>query len=212
MASTTAVAFLAVLLVLQPRIALSDFLSPLLSPLFDNVCKEVECGKGTCKASSNSTLFFEYECDPGWKQARSDDDDDLKFLPCVVPNCTLNYSCANAPSPVQEKERKANDSIFDACHWTNCRGGLCNQTSAFAYNCECAEGYYNLLNVTFLPCFQECAIGMDCKNLGISLTNKSTSVTPALADDGKNQATSILQGNSLWLIILMMSMATVLWK
>lgn len=53
----------------------------------DNVCKEVECGKGTCKASSNSTLFFECECDPGWKQARSDDDDDLKFLPCVVPNC-----------------------------------------------------------------------------------------------------------------------------
>lgn len=34
---------------------------------------------------------------------------------------------------------------------------------------------------------------MDCKNLGISLTNKSTSVTPALADDGKNQGEA---GNS----------------
>jgi hypothetical protein len=53
----------------------------------DTVCKEVECGKGTCKQSSNNTFGFECECEPGWKQTGSDDDDNLKFLPCVVPNC-----------------------------------------------------------------------------------------------------------------------------
>ena len=53
----------------------------------DDVCKEVECGKGTCKPTKNSTFFFECECNPGWKQTRSADDDNFKFLPCIVPNC-----------------------------------------------------------------------------------------------------------------------------
>ncbi|KAF5466084.1 hypothetical protein F2P56_016041 [Juglans regia] len=210
---TKVIIFLAVLLVLQPRIALSDFLSPLLSPAFDTVCKDVECGKGTCKPSINSTFSFECECALGWKQTLSDHDDHLKFLPCVVPNCTLNYSCKNAPPPVQEKASKANESIFDPCRWTDCGGGICNKTSVFTYSCDCAEGYYNLLNVTAFPCYEECAIGMDCANLGISTSNKSTSPTSALADnDHSSQATSILQRNSLWLMILMMMVAMVKWK
>jgi hypothetical protein len=53
----------------------------------DDVCKEVECGKGTCKPSSTSTFFFECECETGWKQARPDGGDHLNFLPCVIPNC-----------------------------------------------------------------------------------------------------------------------------
>lgn len=53
----------------------------------DEVCKAVECGKGTCKPSNDSSLFFECECDPGWMQTRPAHDDHLKFLPCVIPNC-----------------------------------------------------------------------------------------------------------------------------
>ena len=55
----------------------------------DNVCKEVECGKGSCKPELNSTFFFVCECESGWKQARPDDDDDdyFKFLPCLIPDC-----------------------------------------------------------------------------------------------------------------------------
>ncbi|KAF2284279.1 hypothetical protein GH714_020212 [Hevea brasiliensis] len=78
---------LATLLLLQPMIARSDFLSPVL----DDVCKTVECGKGTCKPSHNSTLFYECECDSGWKQTRSDHDDHHKFLPCIVPNSEWVY-------------------------------------------------------------------------------------------------------------------------
>uniref|UniRef100_A0A2N9F5C1 EGF-like domain-containing protein n=1 Tax=Fagus sylvatica TaxID=28930 RepID=A0A2N9F5C1_FAGSY len=210
MASTCVIGLLAVLLVLQPWIALSDFLAPLLSPVID-VCKEVECGQGTCKPSSNSTFLFECECHPGWTQTRLSHDDHLQFLPCVVPNCTVNYSCNKAPSPVQEKGSRANVSIFDPCHWTECGGGSCNRTSGFTYNCECAEGYYNILNVTAFACVQDCAIGMDCTNLGISSSHKSTSTAPT-SEDSKNQASAILQGKSLWLITLMTFMAMIQWK
>lgn len=47
----------------------------------------MECGKGTCKRSENSTLGIACECDQGWKQISLPHDHDLKFLPCVVPNC-----------------------------------------------------------------------------------------------------------------------------
>ncbi|XP_061361309.1 uncharacterized protein LOC133305189 [Gastrolobium bilobum] len=209
MAFASVIAFVA-FLVLQPLSARSDFLSPMLSPIFDDVCKEVECGKGTCKSSKNSTFFFECECDPGWKQSPgSNDEADLKFLPCIVPNCTLNYSCSNAPSPVQEKARKANESIFDACHWVDCGGGSCNNTSMFTYSCECNADYYNLLNVTAFPCFRECAIGLGCPDLGITMTNPSSSPLSALNDGSKNEASSILQGSSLWLVMLIIFMAKI---
>lgn len=54
----------------------------------EDVCKEVKCGKGICKPSDNMSVPFECECSPGWKQvATSNDDQYLKFLPCVIPNC-----------------------------------------------------------------------------------------------------------------------------
>ncbi|CAK7327114.1 unnamed protein product [Dovyalis caffra] len=173
----------AILFLLQPLIARSDFLSPLLSPIFDDVCKKVECGKGACKPSDNSTWAYECECDPGWKQISSDHDDHLKFLPCIVPNCTMNFSCMAAPSPVQDKASKHNESIFDPCFWTDCGGGSCNKTSMFTYSCLCTEGYNNLLNISTFPCYKDCAIGMDCTSLGISMSNKSASPVPVMADN-----------------------------
>ncbi|KAL4324586.1 hypothetical protein GQ457_11G000230 [Hibiscus cannabinus] len=69
---------------------------------------------------------------------------------------TLNTACAAAPSPVQEKAAKSNQSIFDICRWTKCGGGSCNKTSPFTYDCRCSEGYFNLLNVSAFPCYREC--------------------------------------------------------
>ncbi|KAF3456943.1 hypothetical protein FNV43_RR01597 [Rhamnella rubrinervis] len=189
MASTFIYGFLAFSLAIQSVIAspIGNILAPILSPVIDDVCKEVECGKGTCKASANTSFLFECVCHPGWKQTLSSHDDDLKFLPCVIPNCTLNHSCTKAPSPVQEKSSKPNvSSIFDPCYWSRCGGGSCNKTSQFGYNCECSEGYYNLLNVSSFPCFKECEFGMDCANLGITMSNRSSS-TPETANNSKNQ-------------------------
>ncbi|XP_065863247.1 uncharacterized protein [Euphorbia lathyris] len=199
MASAPIIACIAALLLLQPMIATSDLLSPIFSPIIDDLCKKVECGKGSCK-KSNSSFSYECECDPGWKQTRSDDDDDLKFLPCIIPNCSMDLSCGAAPSPVQDKIGKANaSSIFDPCFWTSCGGGSCNKTSPFTYSCECTQGYYNLLNVSAFPCFKECAIGMDCANLGISLSNKTfTPAQPVLNDN----SSSNMLGSIHWLIVL----------
>ncbi|XVE81668.1 hypothetical protein DITRI_Ditri15bG0083600 [Diplodiscus trichospermus] len=208
MVSLKTFVFLAIFLVLHLTIAKSDFLSPLLSPVFDDVCKEVECGKGKCKPSLNGTIpYYLCECDLGWKQTRADNDDHLKFLPCVVPNCTLNSACAAAPSPVQQKEAKANESIFDVCHWINCGGGSCNKTSTFTYGCKCSEGYFNLLNVSSFPCYKECAIGMDCANLGISTSNKSSNITPTVSQD-VNQGLKLLQ-KSHWVITMVSFLAMV---
>ncbi|MBA0817792.1 hypothetical protein Gohar_003700 [Gossypium harknessii] len=197
MASLNSLPFIAIFLVLHLSIAKSDFLSPLFPPIFDDVCKEVHCGKGKCKPSSNGTLPYTCECDIGWKQTAADHDDHPKFLPCIFPNCTLDTSCAAAPPPVQEKEAKANRSIFDICRWTNCGGGSCNKTSPFTYDCKCSEGYFNLLNVSVFPCYRECAIGLDCANLGITTSNKSTSATPSSSQNNANRGKN-RRHKSLW--------------
>ncbi|CDO99249.1 unnamed protein product [Coffea canephora] len=121
----------------------------------------MECGKGTCKRSQNSTLGFVCECDDGWKQASLPlfHVDDLEFLPCVVPNCTLNSTCLESQFPLPPQTEKPSTSAFDPCHWIDCGGGTCNRTSFFKYSCECEEGYYNLHNHTGLPCYN------DCKNI-----------------------------------------------
>lgn len=57
-------------------------------------CKDVACGQGICKPSNNSTIPYECECSPGWKQVANFDDDNgfLKTLPCVIPNCKSTNS------------------------------------------------------------------------------------------------------------------------
>ncbi|GLT99574.1 hypothetical protein SLE2022_170060 [Rubroshorea leprosula] len=176
MASLTAFVFLSILLLLHPTTSMGSYPSSHLASPDEELCKGVACGKGKCKPSQNSTFPFECQCDAGWKQTRADTDDHLKFLPCVIPN--------SAPAPVQVEGTHANSSVLDPCHWADCGGGSCNKTSIFTYNCVCAEGFYNLLNVSGFPCFQKCATGHDCASLGISMANKSRASAPALAVNG----------------------------
>jgi len=200
------------LLLLQPWTATSNILAPIFSPLLDDVCKGVECGKGNCTPSTNSTLNFVCECQPGWKQTRSDKDNHFKFLPCVIPNCTMNSSCTEAAPPVQDKETRADTSIFDPCHWSDCGGGTCNKTSPVTYNCECKEGYYNLLKVGSFPCFRDCSLGMDCAGLGISLSNHTSPTPPSTSSSGTSQGSSLRHGNIDWLIMVTMILAPAIMK
>ncbi|KAD3337969.1 hypothetical protein E3N88_33490 [Mikania micrantha] len=164
-----------------------DFLAPLLSPIFEDVCKQVKCGNGICKPSDNNTIPFECECSPGWKQIAATSDQYLKFLPCVIPNCTFDYSCSKASPPVQEKDNRRNESIFDVCQWIDCGGGRCESMSLFTHKCTCNEGYHNLLNLTFSPCFRECSLGLDCKDLDIGFNDKPSPPPPSLSGDSSNQ-------------------------
>lgn len=76
------------------------FLSPLYNSELSNyigrcvyiekICKDVECGKGSCEAAAGKPFNFVCKCEKGWKRTRHDDDDDeddLQFLPCIVPKC-----------------------------------------------------------------------------------------------------------------------------
>uniref|UniRef100_A0A803MSZ4 EGF-like domain-containing protein n=1 Tax=Chenopodium quinoa TaxID=63459 RepID=A0A803MSZ4_CHEQI len=121
---------------------------------------------------------------------------------------TLNYSCSEvAPSP-QSSETPSNASIFEPCRWANCGEGVCNKTTAFSYTCNCKEGYSNLLNNTGFPCFKECSIGGDCPNLGLGMSNKTTTPPPSIADSrGSNQAWSQKHVLSQPMILLLISVA-----
>ncbi|MBA0751926.1 hypothetical protein Gogos_000814 [Gossypium gossypioides] len=137
MASYQILAFAALFLILLPVAVNGDLddLSPALSPFYDRLCDDVDCGKGTCKADISYPLNYICECDAGWKRTQddSDDDDDHKFLPCVIPNCTLDYSCQPAPPPVPQREVPRNSSLFDPCYWAYCGEGNCNKTATYKY-------------------------------------------------------------------------------
>ncbi|KAK6929915.1 hypothetical protein RJ641_004009 [Dillenia turbinata] len=178
---------------------ISCLLFVLLLWVSDDVCKEIKCGKGNCKAESNATFFFVCECDAGWKQTlESDLNSKFRFLPCVIPNCTFDYTCQNTNSsyPAQMKEKPTDTSVFDPCNWTYCGAGTCNRTSSLTHKCECSEGYANLLNVSSFPCFRDCSLGMDCKSLGLSVSNKSIYPTPSSSDLKNEAALTIVMGLS----------------
>ncbi|KAK4382840.1 hypothetical protein Sango_2834500, partial [Sesamum angolense] len=65
-----------------------------------SLCDEVECGKGSCEAAPGYPFNFRCVCQDGWKRTRLDDEQNLEFLPCIIPNCSLDYSCMPAPPPV----------------------------------------------------------------------------------------------------------------
>ncbi|VFQ65288.1 unnamed protein product [Cuscuta campestris] len=174
----------------------------------DKVCNKVGCGKGSCRASGSSVLGYECECDPGWKQTLLQSDTLFKFLPCVIPNCSINYSCGEgAPAPAPDN--RANTSIFELCNWAECGGGSCTKTSALTYTCECSKGYSNLLNITTFPCFKECSIGMDC-----NLTNRSSSSTstPSISNNTNKGSSMIVGGGFVWNAIAATSLAMCLFK
>lgn len=211
MASSVSLAFLAMILVALPITAFGfrwDDISPTVAA---EICDDIECGKGTCKANGNFPLGYMCECDSGWTRTshHEDDDDDHKFLPCVIPNCTLNYgSCQPAPPPVPEKEVPLNISAFDPCYWAYCGEGTCSKNRTYGYRCDCNAGFYNLLNISVYPCYSECTLGSDCSRLGIKVSNST-------GTDGGNQdsqGTSFVPGKFHWMIILMASFGLVLWK
>ncbi|KAM7277947.1 hypothetical protein ACFE04_005081 [Oxalis oulophora] len=201
MVSVKTIAFVSILVLLQPLTALSGIgssLTPgLLDPVLGNMCKKVNCGMGTCKPSPKSSFFFECECDDDWLQSSSD----YKFLPCVVPDCSINYGCEGmspAPAPLEDKVIELK-KVFDPCQWIDCGGGSCNKTSKLSYDCVCESGYHNLMNLTSLPCYKECALGAGCGNLGISLHNSSQTPPPTTVDNGEHVKSAGFRHETLYL-------------
>ncbi|XP_078442528.1 neurogenic locus notch-like protein isoform X2 [Wolffia australiana] len=144
----------------------------ILPSLPNGTCAEGQCGMGTCKARG-SLLGFSCECNPGW--TKLDPSGLFPFLPCLIPNCTVNYSCSNAtgspspppqpPPPPPQVPTNPLSPLFNSCDWSYCGEGDCVSTSFLTFRCDCRRGYSNLLNSTVLPCVQECFLGANCPSL-----------------------------------------------
>ncbi|XP_047324412.1 uncharacterized protein LOC124927943 [Impatiens glandulifera] len=204
-----AIALLLVVVLLPMASKADNHISPALSPLLDEICKEVNCGKGSCKADLSFPFNYKCECDAGWKRTHSHDDDEedkLEFLPCIIPNCSLDYSCMPAAPPAPAFPY--NISAFDPCYWTYCGEGTCVKNSTYIHTCQCNPGYSNLLNVSVYPCYSDCAIGSDCAKLGI--VSKSTSSSSSPNDD--QNASPATSSKFLWVVIALMSTVTMLWR
>ncbi|XP_042514144.1 protein lin-12-like [Macadamia integrifolia] len=190
---------------LQPRTSISVTDSDT-----SNVCDLVNCGNGTCYASNNGPFGYRCECEYGWKRTHLnlDDnvDDGLQFLPCLYPNCTMNYDCLESRPPLPSVAKSPyNPSFSDLCQWIYCGEGTCNHITGYKHVCECKEGYNNLLNASIYPCFSNCMIGSDCASLGILGAETS--------DTAGTQATLTLPWNFNPLIFLMViSLTMVQWK
>lgn len=49
--------------------------------------------------------------------------------------------------------------LYTACDLAYCgSGGTCKNATGLSYHCECKEGFSNVLNMTTMPCFQDCKI------------------------------------------------------
>ncbi|KAI3499685.1 hypothetical protein L1887_35490 [Cichorium endivia] len=182
---------------------------PTLSPFFDNICDQVNCGKGNCSVDLTKPFNFVCQCDPGWKRTRSNDneEDDHQFLPCVIPNCTLDYSCMPAPPP--SPPIPDNISFFDPCYWTYCGEGTCTKNLSYTHTCECNPGFTNLMNTSHFPCFSNCALGTDCRRLGIRVLDATS---PSDGGSGTNQGNNFLHGGFHWIGITVISVAMALWE
>ncbi|KAK7269217.1 hypothetical protein RIF29_21935 [Crotalaria pallida] len=205
MSSTRLFCFMAmILMVLIPMAAKGN----LVDDIFGKVCDEVECGKGKCVVNSSYPLNFICECDSGWKRTKDQDNDTYatSFLPCVLPNCSLDYGCQPPPPEVTDKNFPHNLSAFDPCYWAYCGEGDCVKNRTYTHGCQCKPNYFNLLNISVFPCYSECTLGSDCSKLGITV-QKSTG-----SSNGNGTTSPIIRGRFHWMVMLLMSTGMVMWS
>ncbi|KAJ8485847.1 hypothetical protein OPV22_018332 [Ensete ventricosum] len=142
-----------------------DTLSPLFGHGLDDICSKNLCGKGTCESAPLHAFGFVCNCDPGWTQFHIGDH--LRFLPCIIPKCSINLPCQNesmaqasSPSPTPHPDELI--SLLDPCLYSFCGDGTCVKTSTFGHRCDCKEGFSNLLNKSSLPCYRDCSVDNSC--------------------------------------------------
>ncbi|KAL0284621.1 UNVERIFIED_CONTAM: hypothetical protein Scaly_2845100 [Sesamum calycinum] len=189
-----------------------------------NPCRENVCGKGSCVTTENSTFGFECECQHGWKQARSQDDEYLKFLPCVIPNCE---SLSLSPSSsydwfrcVQTRIEPASGLIVEEVHATpplRSRTPVYVKRDITIYSIPPlshatknlqTRGPESILTYEYLL---SGAIGLDCPNLGLNMM-ASPPPSPILVDDSKSHAASLIPGAEFGWLIMATTLALAVWK
>ncbi|CAL4912693.1 unnamed protein product [Urochloa decumbens] len=189
-----AAALVALLAVAAAADGADDFFSPLapiFAPVINSICSTVACGKGNCTVAPG-TLGYRCECDPGWTQLHVGDN--LRFLPCVIPNCSIDSSCSNtssAPAPTPLPPPK--NFSLDPCELAYCgTGGTCKNGSGLSYHCS---------------------IGADCSRIGILPFSNSSNNSPAppssesISNNGNAATHGYISQRILLLLLLVVSLA-----
>ncbi|XP_020577184.1 vitamin K-dependent protein S-like isoform X2 [Phalaenopsis equestris] len=169
----------------------------------EDLCGNVDCGRGICKSPAANMAGFVCVCEPGWSQLHFGNH--FRFLPCNIPDCDYQFSCYNE-SLDHSKPPFLNSTagnIFDPCFWSFCGEGECERISAFDHKCKCKEGYSNLLNISNFPCIKECMLDANCDNLGYSLTNSTPSSSPKV--DSNHSEGSVFTANLLRLLLVLIT-------
>lgn len=87
----------------------------------DNICGEVQCGKGTCEANQSYPFNFKCNCENGWKRTRLDDEQNLEYLPCIIPDCNFLTSAFYRSYKVSQYDGQINcHNYFDRKIYSNC--------------------------------------------------------------------------------------------
>lgn len=134
------------------------------------ICDYYDCGMGTCTDSSDIP-FFMCQCEYGWRRPYTYGFP-VPYLPCVIPNCTLSYSCIDnfyPPSPSQ-----AYHGDLSPCEYDVCGAGRCVNASQGGHTCLCNDGFQNLMNSTIGYCVTECQLGPDCAKEGVTIDGSSS--------------------------------------
>ncbi|PHU24722.1 hypothetical protein BC332_09829 [Capsicum chinense] len=119
----------------------------------DGVCEKVDCVKGKC-VETGAFLGLGFECVCDPGWTQ------MQLGPVAFPACTVPNSC----------------SLI----W--CGNGKCEITGT-GYDCKCNEGSTQYMNMSKLPCLDECALGANCK--GVTLDPlRSLPPPPSPGHDG----------------------------
>ncbi|KAL4333452.1 hypothetical protein GQ457_07G032020 [Hibiscus cannabinus] len=173
-------------------------------------CSIIDCGQGTCQASSNSLLGFECLCKPGWKKFQTGP---FTFPLCLIPNCTIDFQCGQgSPSlPPASFPPPANQTSHCDLVW--CGDGEC-VSNGTGHICQCRQGSENLFNSSALACFKPCYFGADCQALDLPFGNPppppASSNNPGSYDNGLKDVPSC-SGTPRGLTVIMVVAACLTW-
>ncbi|KAI3775044.1 hypothetical protein L1987_49612 [Smallanthus sonchifolius] len=140
--------------------------------LQDDACQILGCGEGRCVADGKR-LSYHCECNRGWKTMMVAP---MPFPSCIVPNCTMNFSCGSrAPPPPPYLRPPFNTT--NVCNLVWCGEGDCVADETRHY-CRCHDDADNLHNNSSFICIRQCAFKADCNHLGIGRVSPPSGSPP----------------------------------
>ncbi|MCO5555419.1 hypothetical protein L7F22_008965 [Adiantum nelumboides] len=161
-------------------------------------CELAKCLKGQC-INSTSFPFYKCECNAGWQAPFG-----ASWLPCILPNCSIDLTCANksAVAPAPSVAAPLFSGGLDVCALHVCGNGECIRNGSSTrnatddYECMCDPGYVNFGNKADGYCIRKCSVGADCSNVKLPFGrgNASSPPPPAVASPVSSSSANVNQG------------------